>query len=118
MYQKTECFHTLPRSRRGSGMPTLPRRGSLIAGRVGQRRAQPSRWKIARAQAKGCKFRESYARREKQIEGESMEIAEKKGGALPQRQASCTGLEGINNYRHIPHSFPQEAGKTEPTHVG
>ena len=69
-------------------MPTLPRRGSLVAGRVDQRRAQPSRWNIARAQAKGCKFRESYARREKQIEGESMETSEKKGGG----SASKTGI--------------------------
>ena len=37
---------------------------------------------------RGAKFRESYARREKQIEGESMETSEKKGGG----SASKTGI--------------------------
>ena len=43
---------TLPRCRSGWGMPTLPRRGSTIAGRVGQRRSRHLKWNIERAKEK------------------------------------------------------------------
>jgi hypothetical protein len=47
-----------------------------------------------------------------------METSEKKGVALPTRQACCPGTAGGNNYRRFPHGFPQEAWKTETTPAG
>ena len=44
-----------------------------------------------------------------------MEPSEKKGVALPTRQAGGPGTAGGNNYRRFPHGFPQEAWKTAPT---
>ena len=41
---------TLPRCRSDWGMPTLPPRGCMIAGRDGRRRVRPLRWSIERAQ--------------------------------------------------------------------
>jgi hypothetical protein len=67
---------------------------------------------------RGYEFRSGDARREKQIEGQSMETSEKKGVALPTRQACCPGTAGGNNYRRFPHGFPQEAWKTATTPAG
>jgi len=50
----TEVFETLPRCRRGSGMRTLPRRSSMTAGRVGQRKVRRLRWNTERAKEKVC----------------------------------------------------------------
>ena len=71
-----------------------------------------------RACAQGYEFRPGYARMEKEIPGKCMETLEKKGGALPKRQAECPGTEGINNYRRSPHSFPQKPWETEARPVG
>jgi hypothetical protein len=71
-----------------------------------------------RAWAKGYEFRHGYARIEKEISGECMETLEKKGVMLPKSQAECPGTEGINNYRHSPHGFPQKMWATETRPVG
>jgi hypothetical protein len=68
--------------------------------------------------AKGDEFRHEYARMEKEIPGKWMETFEKKGGALPKRQAECPGTEGSKNYRHSPHGFPQQPWETETRPVG
>jgi hypothetical protein len=68
--------------------------------------------------AQGYEYRAGYARHEKQIEGQAMEPSEKKGVALPTRQACGPSPEGGNNYRRFPHGFPQEAWKTATPHVG
>src|SRR5215831_4778050 len=99
-------------------MPTLPRRGSLSVGRVGQERAQPSKVEDCTGASKGVQIQRELRKAGEADRGRVYGNRREKGGALPQRQASCPGIEGINNYRHFPHSFPQEAGKTATTHVG
>ena len=47
-----------------------------------------------------------------------MKTLENKGVALPKRQAECPSIEGINNYKGSPHSFPQTTWETDARHVG
>jgi hypothetical protein len=47
-----EDFETLPRCRSGWGMPPLPPRDSMSAGRVDRRRARRLRWNTKEAQEK------------------------------------------------------------------
>ena len=46
-----------------------------------------------------------------------METFENKEVTLPKSQAECPSIEGINNYQHSPHSFPQTTWETETRHV-
>src|SRR5262249_2712021 len=56
---------TLPKCRSGWGMPTLPRRGSMIGGRAGRRKVRRLRWSVECTKEKSqnieCSLNREYA---------------------------------------------------------